>query len=166
MKPKPKGPKYRNLFARAGVIYYESAARGRRVKISTKTSSWEDAAAFRDLYEQAKGASRVPFLPGGPPTLAEFALRYLAEDTGHLAATTREDRGRYLRAEGPILRPLGGYRLDEVTSTLLRDWWAAEIAGRGRTTATGRTYLNAISGVLGYAVDRGILSASPVASFR
>ena len=38
MKRKPKSPKYRNLFARGGVIYYQRRANGRRIKLSTKTA--------------------------------------------------------------------------------------------------------------------------------
>ena len=40
MKRKPKGPKYRNLFARGGVICYQ-----RCIKLSTKTADWEEATA-------------------------------------------------------------------------------------------------------------------------
>ena len=49
MKRKPSGQKYRNLYARSGVIYYERRAGGRRIKLSTKTDDWNEAAAFRDL---------------------------------------------------------------------------------------------------------------------
>ncbi len=38
MKRKPKSPKYRDLFARGGVIYYQRRANGRRIKLSTKTA--------------------------------------------------------------------------------------------------------------------------------
>lgn len=35
MKRKPPGPKYRNLTARGGVIYYERVREGKRVRFST-----------------------------------------------------------------------------------------------------------------------------------
>jgi hypothetical protein len=115
MKAKPRGPKYRNLTLRGGVIYYERLAHGRRIRISTKTASWEDASAFRDAFEAHKGIGKVPFFAGEVPRFSEFAARYLAEDTSHLASTTRGDRARYLRPSGPVVAPLGAWRLDEIT---------------------------------------------------
>ncbi len=55
MKSKPKGAKYRNLTARSGVIYYERKVDGRRIRFSTTTADWNEAASVRDLYEQRKG---------------------------------------------------------------------------------------------------------------
>ena len=93
MTRKPRGAKYRNLHARGGVIYYERVVAGKRRKISTKTSDWHEAAAFRDLFEQKKNIGvGVPMLD--VPTFAEFAERYLAEHTGHLADTSRGLRER------------------------------------------------------------------------
>jgi integrase len=40
------------------------------------------------------------------------------------------------------------------------------VTTRGRSTKTGRSYLDAIASVLGYAADLGIVEASPVAAFR
>lgn len=51
MKQKPKGPKYRNLTARGGVIYYEREAVGKRVRLSCKTAYWDEVARARDLLE-------------------------------------------------------------------------------------------------------------------
>ncbi len=165
MTKRPKGRKYRNLTARGGVIYYERLVTGRRIRISTKTADWDEAASFRDLYEQTKRIGSVPFYAGEVPTFAEFAKRYLKEDTAHLAETTRRDRPSYLRPEGP-LGLLAPRRLDEIDPPLIREWWNAEIQGRGLTTKTGRSYLDVLSGVLGYAVDLGILSSNPVPPFR
>jgi len=167
VKSKPRGPKFRNLSARSGVIYYEREAHGRRVKISTKTASWEDAAAFRELYEQAKGIGRVPFFAGEVPALADFAKRYLVEDTAHLAETTRKDReNSYLAPAGRLLRTLGPLPLDEITAARMREWWNAEIQATGLSIKTGRSYLDALSGVLGYAQDLGLLDSNPVRDFR
>ena len=166
MKSKPKGLKYRNLYARAGVIYYERVAHGRRIRISTKTNSWDEAASFRDLYEDAKGIGRVPFFGGQVPLFSDFAERYLTEDTAHLAPTTQRDRKSYLREDGPLVRFFGPRRLDEVTPPLLREWWNAEIQARGLSTKTGRSYLDVLTGVLGYAQDLGILESNPVGEFR
>ena len=63
MRKRPKGRKYRNLTARGGVIYYQRVVDQRRVRVSTKTDDWDEAAAVRDLYEERKGiGSNVPFL--------------------------------------------------------------------------------------------------------
>src|SRR5262245_24562518 len=137
MTKRPKGRKYRNLTARGGAIYYERLVRGRRIRISTKTSDWEEAASFRDLYEQTKRIGSVPFYAGKVPPFAEFAKRYLKEDTAHLAETTRRDRPSYLRSDGPA-GSLGTHRLDEIDPPLIRQWWNDEIQGRGLTTKTGR----------------------------
>lgn len=44
MRRKPRGTKYRNLHARNGRIYYERVTPDRRIKISTKTDDWDEAA--------------------------------------------------------------------------------------------------------------------------
>lgn len=166
MKRKPSGPKYHNLFARGAVIYYQRRVGGRHLKISTKTDDWNEAAAFRDLYEQRKGIGRLGAVAMQKlPTFSEFAQRYLDEDTGHLAHTTRGDRGGYLRSDGPL-----GYfatmKLDAITTVTLRQWWNSEILGRDLSTKTGRSYLGVLSTVLAYAVDLGLLDSTPVAAFR
>jgi integrase len=57
-------------------------------------------------------------------------------------------------------------RIDQITKASLLEWWAAEVTGRGRAHKTGMNYLDAITGVLGYAVDLGELTESPVDSLR
>ncbi len=71
------GPRYRNLFARGGCIYYVRKVGARRFKRTLETSSWEEAAARRDAYEQAKGIGRRAFVSGDSPRLADSAKRYL-----------------------------------------------------------------------------------------
>ena len=165
MKAKPKGAKYRNLYARGGVIYYRRKIGHRTIRRSFGTSDWDAAARMRDLYETKKGIGLVP-IPVETPRFAEAAARYLAEDTANLAATTRRDRERYLEPDGRILGPLGARRLDEITPAVLREWWNAEIQARGLTIATGRTYLDAIAAVFAYAADLGLIAESPVPAFR
>lgn len=164
MKTKPIGPKFRNLSARGGVIYYESEAGGERVKFSTKTADWNEAAAVRDLWllrratEQPKRA--------GAPLFAEIAERYLREAAAHLSGSTREDRERVLAPAGTLTRYFGATRIDAIRRATLLDWWHREVEGQGRHERTGLTFLSALSGVFGYAVDLEILEANPVDSFR
>ncbi len=101
MKAKPKGPKYRNLSARAGSIYYERVWRERRHCFSARTTDWDQAAAVRDLYEQRKGIglNRVQLFE--VPTFADLAKRYLANDIHHLADTTRRLRENELSKREP-----------------------------------------------------------------
>ena len=120
MRRKPKGPKYRNLTARSGVIYYQRVAGGKRIRFSCETRNWNEAAAVRDLYEEKRNISRFPSISSEVPTFAEFAKRYLDEDTQHLAATTRSDRDSYLREEGPLMAHFGARRLDEISRLLVQ----------------------------------------------
>jgi integrase len=167
VKAKPPGPKYRNLTARGDVIYYERWIDGERYRFSCETSDWNAAAVTRDLYEQRRAEDRGEGAArGARPTFAEFAMRYLVEDTSHLASTTRSDREALLGPEGSLVRYFGAKRLDEVTPPVLRDWWNAQVLAKGRTTATGRSYLAALAGVLGYAQDLGFLASSPLGAFR
>lgn len=166
MKSKAKGPKYRNLFARRGVIYYERELHGRRIKLSTKTASWEDAAAFRDLYEQAKGIGRLPFLPADVPTFGDLATRYLETGMAHLAGSTREDREKHLRPGGIVTRYFAALKVDEITRATLLEWWHLDVEARNRHERTGLTYLGSLAAVLGYAVDLELLAESPVDAFR
>jgi len=124
MKAKPEGARYRNLTARGGMIYYQRLVGGQRVRFSCEASDWEAAASVRDLYEARKGIGRVAAPVLEVPRLRDFVKRYLEEDTGHLAATTRRDRPYYLADDGPIVRFLGARRMDEITPALLREWWA------------------------------------------
>ena len=171
MRARSRGPKYRNLHARTGgVIYYERVWNGRRYCFSTKTTDWKEAAAVRDLYEQRKGIGlgRVRILEA--PTFEEFAERYLAEDVGHLADTSRRLRERELRAgsRGGLLEYLGSKRLDEITKRDIREWWGRYVERRGRSTKTGRNYLDALSGVLNYARALELIpdDHDPVDAFR
>jgi len=167
LRQKPKGSKYRNLYARRGVIYYERVVGERRIKLSAKTSDWDIAASFRDLLEKKMRVGNVPFYAETMPRFADFVARYLAEDTAHLAETTRRDREQsYLGPDGRLFRAFGSLPLDEITAPRIREWWNAEIQAAGLSTKTGRSYLDALSGVLAYAQDLGILETNPVRDFR
>ncbi len=107
MKRKPSGPKYRNLYARSGVIYYQRRVGGKRIRFSCNTNDWQEAAAVARLYEERKTIGRLPFSAVEVPTFRDFAKRYLEEDTGHLAPTTLTDRKRYLDPDGRISLHLG-----------------------------------------------------------
>ena len=152
MTKKPKGKKYRNLVARGGVIYYEKVFDGERVRFSCQTDDWAKAAAVRDLYEQRRQEG-PKVEPTECPTLAEFAERYLREDTDHLAWTTRRDRESHLNPAGPMVKRLGTRLLTEIDSACLREWWTAEIQRGGRSPKTGFEYLTTLSAVFSYARD-------------
>ena len=126
MKAKPDGPKYRNLFARGEWIYYERVWQGRRIVVSTKVAattaaSWDEAAAVRDLYEEKAGIGRRGVsLRLEVPRFAEFATRYLAEDTARLAPTTKHERELALAESGAIATHLGALRLYAIDEHALR----------------------------------------------
>ncbi len=165
MKARPKGRRYRNLTARGGAIYYERVVGGRRIRFSTETADWGLAAAVRDAFEERRGIHRHSAQLVATPTFANFAKRYVAEDTEHLAPSTRSDRTSYLRDNGP----LGFFRdltLDAIDAPLLRKWWGAEIQGRGLSTKTGRSYVDVLAAVFGYALDLGLIQDTPVPAFR
>ena len=92
MKRKPSGQKYKNLFARGGVIYYQRRVGGKRIRFSCKTDDWGKAVSVVRLYEERKGIGRLPFSTVEVPTFREFAQRYLEEDTGHLALSMKRNR--------------------------------------------------------------------------
>ena len=48
MKPKPRSPKYRNLTAIGGHIYYQRVVGERLIRLSLETDDWAVAAAARD----------------------------------------------------------------------------------------------------------------------
>ena len=166
MKRHPKRAKYRNLSARTGSIYYERVWNGQRHCFSTKTTDWDMAASVRDLYEEKKGIGKTPFFAGEIPKFETFTQRYLDEDTSHLAPTTRKDRRSYLREDGPLLGYFGQRKLDNIYPALLREWWNQEVLRAGRSTRTGRAYLDVLSSVLAYAIDLEILETNPVPAFR
>ena len=166
MRAKPKGAKCRNLHVCQGAIWYERIVRGRRFRVNTRTTDWAEAALFRDLYEEKRGVERAAQYTGAMPTFSEFAERYLAEDTDHLAATTRSDRPGYLRPDGPLMKHFGNRRLDEITAGMLREWWSLEITATNRSAGTGRHYIDVLASVLGYAKDLGLIEESPIPAFR
>jgi len=106
----------------------------------------------------------VPILDA--PRFTEFAKRYLAEDVGHLAATTRQDRERFLRKSGPLLPFFGERRLDDITPGLIREWWNEEVIAKGCAMGTGGIYVDTLAAVLGYAEEVEVLTESPVPAFR
>lgn len=84
-----------------------------------------------------------------------------------LAETTRGDRHSWLREGGPLLGFFGERRLDEIGVAELRSWWNDRVlAVNGRSTRTGRAYLDVLSSVLGYACDLELLERNPVPAFR
>ncbi len=103
------------------MIYYQRVVDGKRVRRSLDTDDWDVAATGRDLYEAKKQLGKLPLRVLEAPRLTDLAARYLAEDTSHLAVTTRTDRQRYLRPGGPILGPPGSRRLDDLSPALLRE---------------------------------------------
>ena len=166
MKSKPKGPKYRNLYARSGAIYYQRVVNGRRVRFSCETADWSEAARVRDLFEARKGIGRLPVpILEAVPRFRELAARYLRTST-HLADSTREDREIFLRESSELIAYFGDRRIDEITRGDLLTWWEGEIDGRGRTTRTGLNYLNALGAVFGLAEDLDHLERNPVTAFR
>ena len=100
-------------------------------------------------------------------TFREFAKeRYIREEVKNLARTTQVERVRELRADGPIMKFFGDYRLDEISTDTLTVFWNQAVIGRERTVKTGRNYLDVVSGVLGYAHELKLLSENPVPSYR
>ncbi len=88
-KTKPRDVDCRNLSLRGAVIYYERVRNGERDRFSCETADWAEAAAIRDSYEEKLRAREALGLVAALPSLADFAERYLEEDTGHLAPTTK-----------------------------------------------------------------------------
>jgi hypothetical protein len=70
MKRNPSGLKYRNLFARGGVIYYQRRVGGKRIRFSCKTDDRGKAASVAQLYEEKKGTWRPPPAAIGTATSA------------------------------------------------------------------------------------------------
>ena len=166
MKSKPKGAKYRNLNRHGGIIYYDRTVKGRRISFSTRTSDWTVAASVRDLYEEKRGVGTGIALPREAPWFSEFSRRYLSESMGHLAPSTQDDRRAMLGPESGLTRSFGRLRLDQITRASLMEWWTVEMEGCGRARSTVNNHLNALSGVLAYAVDLDEIEANPVDMFR
>jgi integrase len=179
MTKKPKGRKYHHLSARGEVIYYERLDRGKRIRLSCKTANWDEAASFRDLYDQTHGlgwgALRVR---DEAPTFGEIAQRYLTEDTGHLAPTTLRDRtgllreaekdatGNETKPAGRIAKALGAYRIAEITPAMLSDYWGEQVQAEERSHKTGLCDLDAIGAVFAFAKEKALIERSPVPDFR
>lgn len=100
------------------------------------------------------------------PTFAEMAQRYLDEGMGHLAPSTQEDRSGLLRPDASIVSHFGDERIDAIRRGDLLTYWLREIEGKGRKRATGQNRLDAISGVLGFAVDLELIELNPVDAVR
>lgn len=64
------------------------------------------------------------------------------------------------------MRWFGNRKLDEVTSAVLREWWGAEVEGRGLSLSTGRHLLSTLAAVFGYARDLNLIERGPVSDFR
>lgn len=121
-KRRPKSEKYRGLYLRGGVIYFEREREGAsRIRVSTKSSDWVETAAFRD--ERLLKHDR-PGRPATMPTLADFVASYLEKDTAHLSSRTKRDRKKLLHKNAPLLVAFGATRLDAITPAALHGWWA------------------------------------------
>jgi len=172
MRAKPKGTRYRNLYARdSGVIYYQRVVEKERIRFSCRTNDWNEAAAVARLFEERKGVGRPGFVIVEAPTFAEMARLWIDRERNRregFAATTLRDQTRLLEKEdGPVLRLLGSLRVDAIEPETLQRWWEQDVEGRGRTIKTGRNYLNVINGVLRLAQRHGHLrSPNPVPVFR
>ena len=105
----------------------------------------------------------------GIETFARHALEYLrvGMDVHGLAATTRDDRRAMLSAGSLVMRELGERSLETITAeTLMSQWWTPFVIEGGRSPATGKRNLAAISGVFAYAIQRGLVTRSPVDGLR
>jgi integrase len=166
MKAKPRGRRHRNLYVRGGVICYERLVDGRRIRFSTRTADWDEAASVRDLYEARHAVGRRRESHAEPTTFAEFAARYLVEDTDHLAATTRSDRARMLKHDGVLLGYFGMMRLDEITAPAIRDYWSRHVLQADRKESAGKNDVDALGAVFGYALDLELVEQNPLDGFR
>lgn len=175
MKRKPTGLKYRNLHARGGSIIYERILNGKRIKRSLGVDDWNEAAATRDALERQLGVGG-PMLRIECPTFAEAAASHL-EQLSHLAATSADDDHAMLGAEkvedgqvvkpaGPLVARFGAMRLDAIRRVHLLDWWAEFIEKGGGSAKTGRNYLNALSGVFVWGMERELLDDNPAEGLR
>ena len=103
MKPKPKGPQYRNLTAYRGEVWYERTAEGKRHRFSLRTTSWSEAAKLRETFERGSGitAKRSRVAPADR-TLGELTDDFLAGEPGENPSTMATKRrcssrgGRYI----------------------------------------------------------------------
>lgn len=166
---KPKGPQYRGLTMRGGVIYISAIINGKRYRRSTRTGDWGTAAAVKAIVFERKGWHRgVVTVAAEAPTFAQAAAEYRKhpERLDHLAATTRDDYLAMLREKGPLVTRLGPMRLDEIRRAHLLDWWDEFVVQGGRAQSTGRNHLNSLAEVFAWALDREMIEESPVEGLR
>jgi len=166
MTKRPKGRKYRNLHLYRGSIWYERIWKGQRICKDTKTTDWQEAAAIRDLYEQAKGIGILVVLPDEAPTFAEMAKRYLAEALPHAKPSYRYAHTAWLSEQGHLVRHFGPIRLDEIRRAHVVDWWHQTVEARGKSERTGRNWLTALSGVFAHAIDLELVAENPADGLR
>ncbi len=138
---------------------------GRKIRRSLGRIPRAEAEQKRLELEQLLEAGVADPLHSGP-TFGEFADRYLRGATGHLAATTREDRNGMLGHGSRLRLRFGDQPLAGISKRDLVAWWTDEIESRELTTKTGRNYLDALSAVFAFAVDLELLEADPVPTFR
>jgi integrase len=186
MEAKPKGPKYRNLVARGGMVYVAKKKRSEakpgphwteispgvwRFRKSCATENWDVAASMRDQWERAEqhraDGSR-------PLTFREAAELYRdfskpvyksgVRESG-LAETTWRDLRTYLREGGPLMGAFGDLELEEITSDTLRAWWQGQ---PWKSIATGHQYVNVLSNIFKVArVEQRIAEThDPMKPFR
>lgn len=138
--------------------YHVVISHGRRKqRKSYGTDKRAAEAALRAVNKRLReGTLGLAAKPTGP-TLATYARVFLAEDTENLATRTRQGLESYLRRGGP-LEELLDKRLDELTAPLLRTWYAGT---QSKATSTRKHYLGAVSVVLSYAVDQGLIESNP-----
>ncbi len=72
----------------------------------------------------------------------------------------------YFQPGAPLIEFFGDRGLNEIDAPLIREFWNRHIQGRGLSTKTGRSYLDVLTGVLGYAQDLAIIEGNPVPIFR
>ena len=56
-------------------------------------------------------------------------------------------------------KSLGHLRLDEISVSVLRDWWQVAVHEAKRSPRTGRVYLNSIAQVLRYAMEHDLATS-------
>ena len=167
---RPKRTRYRNLHRRetgtGPVIWYDRVRDGRRIRRSTRCSTWPEAVAWRDLFERRLELEAQRLLRAEVPTFAEAATEYLERGMSSLAPSTQDDRRGMLKPDGSLTSFFGDLRVGEIRRGDILRWWEREVEGNGISLKTGRNRLDALSGVLGRADDLYELGANPVDAAR